>query len=62
MAGPGAEHPYPEQLLAFTEKMAREIGRQYVERTGKMIRGQYPASAAKLLPKLRAIYKAAAKK
>lgn len=62
MAAPGAEHPYPEQLLDFAEKMSREVGRGYVERTGKMIARDYPASAPKLLPKLRAIYKAAAKK
>lgn len=59
MAAPGAEHPHPDALLAFCEKMARDIGRDYVARTAKMIARDYPASAPKLLPRLRAIYRAA---
>ena len=55
---PGAEHPHPQHLLAFVEKMARQIGRDYVARTAKMIERDYPGSAPKLVPKLREIYRA----
>jgi hypothetical protein len=44
-------------LLAFVEKMARQIGRDYVARTAKMIERDYPGSASKLVPKLREIYR-----
>lgn len=54
----GRQHPHPEHLLAFCEKMARQIGRGYVARTANMIKDQFPGSADKLIPKLRAIYKA----
>lgn len=57
MAAPGPEHPHPELLLAFCEKMARQIGRQYVARTAEFIKKNYPGSAAALIPKLRAIYR-----
>ena len=51
------EHPYPDKLIRFCERMAREIGRGYVHRTAEFIKEKYPASAPELLPKLRAIYK-----
>ena len=61
MAAPGAErvHPQPAHLLAFAERQAASIGRAYVARLAEFIRREYPGSAAELLPKLRAIYRAA---
>ena len=38
--------------------MAKQIGRDYVRRTAKMIEEKFPGSAPALLPKLRALYKA----
>lgn len=61
MAG-GKEHPEPQRLLEFCEKMAKQIGRSYVARTAEFIKTNYPGSAASLVPKLRAIYKAHAPK
>ncbi len=57
MAKSGREHPYPELLLAFCERMGREVGRNYVARTADMVKRDFPGSAAALLPKLRAIYR-----
>lgn len=54
----GRQHPHPQALLDFCERMAKQIGRGYVARTANMIKEQFPGSADKLLPKLRAIYKA----
>ncbi len=61
MAAPGREHPHPELLLAFVERMSREIGRNYVARSAEFVKREFPGSAAALLPKLRAIYKASGK-
>jgi hypothetical protein len=54
----GRQHPQPEHLLAFVEKMVRQTGRNYAARTAEMIKRDFPGSAAQLLPKLRVIYKA----
>jgi hypothetical protein len=56
VAAPG-EHPYPEHYLAFCEKMAKEIGVDFVRRQAEGIRRDFPASAPKLIPKLREIYR-----
>lgn len=53
----GKEHPHPELLLQFCERMAREIGRHYVARTAEFIQKNYPGSAPTLVPKLRVIYR-----
>lgn len=55
------EHPHPDQLLAFVSKMIRELpdARDYVRRTGQMVARQYPASAPKLLPRLREMFREA---
>lgn len=57
MAKPGAEHPHPERLLVFCERMGLEVGRNYVARTAEFIKANYPGSADSLVPKLREIYK-----
>lgn len=57
MAKPGAEHPHPERLLAFCERMGLEVGRNYVARTAEMVKRDFPGSADALIPKLRAIYR-----
>jgi len=61
MAAPGAEHPHPDHLLTFVAKMVRELpdARDYVRRTAAMVRREYPASAGKLLPELRKLFKEA---
>lgn len=55
----GRQHPNPEHLLTFVEKMVKQIGRNYAARTAEMISRDFPGSAEALLPKLRAIYRAA---
>jgi hypothetical protein len=59
----GSEHPHPDLLLAFCERMARELPepRGYIRRTAKMVETNYPGSAQRLLPRLRQIYRAAKK-
>lgn len=57
MAKPGPEHPHPDRLLEFAERMGREVGRNYVARTAEFIKTNYPGSASALIPKLRAIYR-----
>lgn len=54
----GRQHPHPQLLLDFCERMARQIGRHYVARTADMVKRDFPGSASTLIPKLRAIYKA----
>lgn len=53
----GKTHPQPDLLLAFCERMAREIGRHYVARTAEFIQINYPGSVDTLIPKLRVIYR-----
>lgn len=54
----GRRHPQEKHLLEFCEKMAKQIGRNYVARTAEMIKREYPGSVESMVPKLRAIYKA----
>lgn len=55
----GRQHPNPDQLLTFVERMVKQIGRNYAARTAEMIKRDFPGSSEALLPKLRAIYQAA---
>ncbi len=51
------EHPHPEHLMAFVEKMAVQIGSDYVRRTAEFLKRDYPVTASALVPKLRVLYR-----
>lgn len=56
------EHPRPDLLMAFVEKMAKAIGPNYVMRTAEFLKREYPATAAALRPRLAALYREARRK
>lgn len=59
MAAAGADrrHPDPQVLLDFLQRHAMSL--RYIESSAKWVAEVFPASAADLVPQIRAIYREA---
>jgi len=51
------EHPKPDHWLRFLAR--KDTSADYIRRSAAWLRETYPASAPKLLPKLRQLYRVA---
>lgn len=58
------KHAHPAELIAFFEKMTRELEdpRAYLRRSAEWVKANYPESEPLLLPVLRKLYKSAKRK